>query len=763
MLRIGLAPCGEYHDFPGMPSWMARLLSLRGIKTEEEARRFLHPSRDQLLSPLLLNDLEKAAALIRRMKENGGSAVIYGDYDVDGVCASAILWEALGQLGVKRQVYLPDRHAEGYGLNVPAVEALAREHRLLITVDCGIVSLEEVKRAKALGMDVIVTDHHRQGDELPGADAVVSPLLGDYPFPFLCGAGVAWKLASVLVGEKAEPLMELAALATVADMVPLTGENRVIAALGLEKLSRTSRPGLKAVMRRAGIQGKVNSDQVAFQIAPRMNACGRMDSARIALDMLLTRDENEAEEAALKMETLNSRRRSEENRVLAEAMDQVAAMDLVDKKAIVVSGEGWNSGVVGLAAGRIAEKYVYPTVALAREGDLCVGSARSAGDIDIHAALSRCADLFLRFGGHRQAAGLTLEKKNVPEFIERLSRAVEEQTGGRLPDGKLLCDGEMTLAEVTEETVRRLSLLEPFGMGNPAPRFLCERVEPMSFRAVGAEGKHLKCAFRQGTAMRDGIFFGGGDWAGDMRGLFSAAMSPVLNEFRGRISAECRLYALQLTPESLEEDKDREALSLFSENRGGEKAESAGMEALDSLMAGDQGTLLVCRTLKTALAMRKKYPEADFCLGKARDPRARNAILLEGSARDACAYFRAVVLCDGDTGESAAWRRACPRSRVLALPETEDMRALLRDAFVFLDALRGVYVTLKRQEIGSLEEMCGSCGLRLAQGAFALGVLEELALLEWSVSPFRAALLPMSRVSPEESGLYRLARMAKEG
>ena len=763
MLRIGLSAPNVHDGFlPGLPSWMAGLLYARGIRTEEEARRFLHPALDQLLPPERLGDMEKAVPLIREAGEKGKTAVIYGDYDVDGVSASAILWEALGTLGMKRRVYIPDRHKEGYGLNMPAVEELAKDNDLLITVDCGITSETEVQRAKELGMTVIVTDHHRHGEQLPPADAVISPLLHDYPFPFLCGAGVAWKLALALIGEKAMPLMEIAALATVADMVSLTGENRVIVALGLKQLSETRRPGLRALMGRAGIQGKVSSDQVGFQIAPRMNACGRMESARTALDMLITRDEALAEELALKMEGLNQERKNQESKVLKEALSQVADMDLVASKAIVVRGEGWNSGVVGLAAGRIAEQYAYPTVALAQEGDVCVGSARSAGSIDIHQALSQCADLFERFGGHKQAAGLTLRTENVPAFVERLSRAVAEQTGGKPVIPEILCDGEMKLSDVTEETVRLLEQLEPFGIGNPEPRFLCENVKPLSLRAVGAEGRHLKCSFQQDREIRDGIFFGGGDWAGQTDTALRLVISPTLNEFRGRVSAECRLYALQPLPDTLPPAPERETFSFLADPFGGEPLPILSEEALSTLMEEGQGTLLVCRCRETALKMRAMYSEADFCIGRADDPRAFQTVLLYGAAQNVSAPFRHIILCDGDAGEGDAWKRACPQAEISALPMSHAMGEMLSRLYVDQNGLRSCYAYLRKNSPSGLEETARALNLTRAQTAFSLRVLSDIALIDCSLSPFRVSLLPMQKRSPGESGLFRAARRAKE-
>ena len=764
MLRIETAKAeNKCPAWPGVPDWLGALLQARGILTERDAQAFLHPTLAQLLPPEQLHDMRKAVDMLYKARDLHQTVAIYGDYDVDGVSASAILWEALGQFGLRRQVYIPDRHQEGYGLNSPAVEKLAENCQVLLTVDCGITSLEEVRLAKEKGMTVIVTDHHKHLDALPPADAVVSPLLGDYPFPYLCGAGVAWKLALALIGDGAMPLMEIAALATVADMVSLTGENRVIVKLGLEKIACTARPGLRAVMARAGIHGNVSSEQVGFQIAPRMNACGRLASARIAFDMLTTWNGAEAEGLALKMESLNQRRKDEEAAVIEEALAQVKRMDLVDTKAIVVSGEGWNSGVVGLAAGRIAEKYAYPTVALSRDGDTCVGSARSAGSIDIYAALSQCGDLFTRFGGHKQAAGLTMPAEHVDAFRKRLSDAVADQTNGMPVEPVILCDGDMSLRQVTEETVEWLARLEPFGIGNPSPRFLCEDAAPLSMRAVGAEGRHLKCTFRQGSDLRDGIFFGGGEYAGQMDGMFRLVMTPTVTEFRGKISAECRVYALQLQPESLRPDPDRAAEALFRDAAAnGGSAKEISERGLDDSMAGGQGTLLVCRCLDTALAMRRRYPQADFALGKADDPRAYHTVLLYGTAAGACAPFRHVVLCDGAGEDASAWQAACPGAEVTALPRTDGAKRLLAQAFVDVAALRGCYVQLRSRLPRDLVDASACLGLTRGQCAFALTVLSQMKLIDFSFSPFRLALLPMVKRLPEENLLFRLGQQAKE-
>ena len=758
MLKLSLAHVpGDAPSLPGMPEWMERLLRARGIRTEAEALAFLNPDERQLLPPEALPGVAEAAALLRDVREKGESAVIFGDYDVDGVCASAIMREALNALGIPCEVYLPDRHQEGYGLNPEAVTRLAARYKLLLTVDCGITAVDEVRLARENGMRVIVTDHHHVGDALPEADAVVSPLLNGYPFPYLCGAGVAYKLACALMGESAKTLMDLTALATVADMVPLTGENRVLVKLGLPRILRSPRPGLKKLMELAGVRETLTAEQAGFQLAPRLNACGRMESARIAFDLLTTGDAARAAELALRAEGLNTRRREEEAAVIAEAEKQVAGMDLVDSHAIVICGQGWNSGVVGLAAGRVAEKYAYPTAVLTAQDGVCVGSARSAGQVDLYEALKACADLFIRFGGHKQAAGLTMEERNLPAFRKRFSEAVDRQLGGCPPVPEMVLDGEMKLNDVTEENIALLSRMEPFGVGNPSPRFLCREAEGLSLRPVGAEGRHLKCTFMQDGVIRDGIFFGGGEYARLGNGRFELAMTPVLNVFRGNAMPEIRVEAMRLLPEFLRRDVLKEAAAWLTDQRDGE-AQQLDDAGLERLMAGHQGTLLYCRCLPTALAMRRRFPDAEFCLEEAKDARACHAILLFGSAERVTAPFRNIVFCDGDAGFGRE-NAACFR-----LPPTAAFSALRESVRLDKDALRACYVLLRGASFRNLEEFAAAAGIGAGQAVFALSVLDELALIRFSLSPFGVTLLPVRKVGPEQSTLYqRIMDTARRG
>lgn len=763
MLRLGLTPLQtEGLSLEGQPEWLCRILQARGISTEDEAKQFLHPTLTQILPGLALHGMDGAVQILTEARQQRKKAVIYGDYDVDGVCAAAILKETFDRYGLSSFVYLPHRHREGYGLNIPAIGRLAKEAQVLVTVDCGITNLEEVKAARAAGMQVIVTDHHKNGETLPDADALVSPLLGDYPFPYLCGAGVAWKLSLALLGKEAMDLIELAAIATVADMVPLLSENRAIVAFGLRKLSQTGRAGLRAVMERAGIKGDVRAEQVAFQIAPRMNACGRLETARIALDMLLTRDKEQAQQLATRMEQLNTRRKEEEAAVTDEAIQQVEKMDLIQTRGIVVMGEKWNSGLIGLAAGKIAEQYTCPTVALARDGELCVGSARSAGEVDIHKALSRCADLFLRFGGHKQAAGLTIEYLHVPAFIERFSDAVKEQTGDRALVPQIICDAEIQLSEVTEGTVAALDKLEPFGMANPMPRFLCRGVKALSLRSVGNQGKHLKCTFQQKNALRDGIFFGAGARANQAGQVMDVVMTPVINRFMGKTSAECQLQAMVPCIVEMPKDHYKEALSVLSQEISAQREAPISLNALDALMQGNQGTLLICHCRETALMLHARYPEADFQIETVHNNKAYHTIVLYGSAVSACENYRHVVLCDGSLGGEAAYQKAYPKAEICALPQSSVLKALLAEMFLGMDDLRACYRAIREQKGRDIEEWASILRHTREQTAFAFKVFSMMGLLQCSFRPFSLALLPIVKASPESNLLFCEARRAKE-
>ena len=407
---------GEYEP------WLSDLLRSRGINTPEKAEAFLHPSLSRLHDPMAMQDMDKALRLIREAVDREEGIQVYGDYDCDGVCAASIMWETLTEYAAsvgkapKIEWRIPSRHGEGYGLNCAAVREIAREHRLLITVDCGITNHEEVRLAQLLGMRVIVTDHHQLAETPSPADAALNPLLGSYPFRRLCGAGVALKVCQALLGMEAlRRRLDLAALATVADLVLLADENRAIVSEGISAILNTDRPGLRALLLLAGIGEKLTSTDIAFRLAPRINAGGRMEEADQCVRLLLSRDQAEAEQIARHLEENNAARKSEQNRITAEAEDLMRTQVCFRQDlAVVVMGEGWNSGIIGLAAGNLCEKYHFPTIVLSNQNGTATGSCRSIPGVDIHKLLSRCSDLFLRFGGHEQAAGLTMQAELVP-------------------------------------------------------------------------------------------------------------------------------------------------------------------------------------------------------------------------------------------------------------------------------------------------------------------------------------------------------------
>lgn len=750
---------GKEGRIPGIPAHIAQLLIARGADTYEKAMSFLHPAPTGLFDPLLLSGMEKALKLIQSAIARRAPIIVYGDYDCDGVCATAILVETITRLSGTVRAYIPHRKTEGYGLNTEAVRKLAQKDALMITVDCGITSVQEVALARELGMQMIVTDHHTPQEELPPADAIVHAALGDYPCRTLCGAGTAWKIACALEGRVVYESMDLAALATIADMVPLLEENRVIAALGLKEMEKPLHPGLHALLRIAGIEpgSTVSGTQAAFQLAPRINACGRMDTAMVALELLLTRDFDKAEMLAATADKFNAQRKNVEQRIFEMADEQVQKMDLCQDRAIIVEGEGWESGVVGLAAGRLAERYGYPSVALSREGDVCVGSARSASGVDLYQALYDCRDLFVRFGGHKQAAGLTIEEKNIPAFRKRLSEAVRRQLGEAVPMPETVYDGELTLMDVTVPFIESLEALEPFGMLNPAPVYLLRDAEVLAARAVGADMSHLKLLLSQGGAQRDAIAFHMGARAGVIHGQSDLAVTPVINAFRGKVSAECRVEAVGRSQTRFSLGKDDESNALLQELSALCRIDNSYPPA-DVLpftpgawQEETQGTLLLCRTADTANDMCRLYPQFDAVKGDANEPRAYNAVWLCEKAVYRGPYRR-VVLCDGAIcpQEITRLRALYPLSQIFAVPRTKAMKdcfALLRCT---VEELRSAYRALRGGQ---------SIDLSIPKENAVAHILASMQLISLAPTP---QLLPMQKKSPEDDPLYQLIRHGGE-
>lgn len=794
MLRF-MPKQGEKREIPealralDVPHQLLCLLLDRGVDTPEKIDRYLHPKMDDLYDPMRMQGMDKAVAVIRDAIGKNEEIVVFGDYDVDGVTATAILLTYLRKQGAKAGYYIPDRHGEGYGLNMAAVEQIASHAKLLITVDCGITCPDEVARAQALGMRVIVTDHHQLGPKLPECAAVLNPLLGEYPFRRLCGAGVAFKLVQALGGMKAiEPLWELAALATIADIVPLLDENRVIVSFGLAAMARTQRPGLIALMESANVDARnVTASDVAFRMAPRINAGGRLALASRGVELLMTRRLETAREIAAELDQDNTRRRELELDIFAQADERACReIDFLTERAIVVCGEGWNPGVIGLAASRLVEKYKWPTILLAQDGDICVGSARSIPGVDIHRALDACRDLFVRFGGHAQAAGLTIEAKRVPELKRRLTQAILEQSAPEAFIPTEEYDLELELTDMTEALVQAFASMQPTGFGNPAPVFCVRGVHTTDVRTIGKEGAHLRMRLVSGSDMRNAIGFRMGDRADSMPEMVEAVVGLSINEWQDRRSVQCELRQIKAympakaflsACQRRESELSAALLDLLSG-----QAESPEMGRIErmtleeakkvlgsELLSAYQGTLLGVHTV-SALKMLNihlaiLHAQLDYAMRVQDDIRSFNTLIMAPDWAQLDCHPRAIVALDGFVGdeERALALHRFPDARIIEVTDmgTHTARACAR-LLPNDDALRALYRVLRQREKldYTLHSLAAETGLSESQVLCAMRIFMELNLIECTSQPLRYTLLRSGKVSLEASPLRgKLIRM----
>ena len=519
---------GAAMDLPGI---VAELLAARGIRSVEEANRFLHPSLDQLHSPMEMLGMQAAVTRLERAIAQREPMLIYGDYDVDGTMATVILKTVVELLGGQCEFHVPHRLREGYGMRDEVIErAAASGVRLIISVDTGIRAFAEAETAERAGVDLIVTDHHlvAQKEGVPRALAVLNPNQSDcrYPCKYLCGAGVAFKVAQALLERAGRArlipsFLKVVAIATVADAVPLLGENRVMVALGLEGLGKVVNPGLKALLEvcelgPAGMElGRVPSvTEVAYRLAPRMNAAGRMDVAKDVVELFTVKDGARARELAEKLDGLNRERQQEEQRISEAVLRQVEeSAELREAPCMVVEGEGWHRGVIGICAARIVERFGRPVVVISRDGDEAHGSGRSIPGFHLLAALETAPELFLRFGGHAGAVGFAMRAENVDELRRRINEYAEPRLTGEALQPVLEFDGELTMEQVTPRFWEQLRALQPFGTGNPEPVFVARGVTLMGQPKVMRE-KHLKLKLRRYVNVEPGALARGLDALG---------------------------------------------------------------------------------------------------------------------------------------------------------------------------------------------------------------------------------------------------------
>ena len=517
----------------------ARMLVVRDIQSAEEARLFIRPSLDKLHDPFLMKDMDKAVERLHQAITQGEKILIYGDYDVDGTTAVALMYRFLQNLAsnlspltFNLDYYIPDRYTEGYGVSTQGIDyAVEQGCNLIITLDCGIKAVEKVAYAKSKGIDVIVCDHHTPGDELPPAVAVLNMKREDCPYPYkdLSGCGVGFKLAQAYTQRYLAsrlspnsliallPLTQLLAMSIASDIVPITGENRILAHFGIQQLNKAPFTGLSAIMQVAGIETKkITINELVYKIGPRINACGRMKSGRAAVELLLTDDPDFARQQAEEVNQHNEDRRDCDTETTKEALQQLLDdPTFAQRRSTVVYSPNWHKGVVGIVASRLTETYYRPTIVLtAGEDGIISGSARSVGGFDIYTAIDSCSDLLTNFGGHKYAAGLSMHIDDLPEFKQRFETYVAAHIREDQLQPTLLVEAELDLADITPAFYNVIRYLEPFGPGNPRPLFATRNlINHRDTRVVGKTGEHLRLDVTDRAYAITGIAFGRADMA----------------------------------------------------------------------------------------------------------------------------------------------------------------------------------------------------------------------------------------------------------
>lgn len=546
----------------GLPAHISEILAARGYTHPEQVREFLGEDAP-MQNPYNMQDMAAAVERIGRAVENGEKIAVYGDYDCDGITATALLYTYFQDIGAVAMYYIPNRETEGYGLNCSAIDALAgRGVELIVTVDNGISAIEEVAYANSLGIDVVVTDHHQPREQLPPAAAVVDPHRKDCPYPYknLCGAGVAFKLICAMEGDTScreilDHYGHMVALGTVGDVVELTGENRTIVKAGLASIANGENLGLSQLMKVSGIsERKLDSRSLSFGLVPRINAAGRMGKATLALDLLMADDEEAALSLAQELNQMNEERKALVNQILADAQAMVEETpSLLQQRVILLAKEGWHHGVVGIAAAKIVEQYSKPCILFAIDGEEARGSARSVEGFSIIEAISRCSGLLTRYGGHHQAAGLTLWAKDLPQFTKELLQDAGQHFD-IMPVDQLVIDAVLPQGAGNVAIVKQLSQLEPFGAGNETPVFMLPRCRIESIIPL-SEDRHIRLRLWQSGQAFYALYFGisSREFPYKAGETVDVAANLELNEYNGDISVDVKIKGVRLS--GLPQDK----------------------------------------------------------------------------------------------------------------------------------------------------------------------------------------------------------------
>ncbi|MFS0751334.1 single-stranded-DNA-specific exonuclease RecJ [Oceanobacillus sp. 1P07AA] len=527
---------------------LKQLFIQRGVTTNEEVQRFLSPQIDDLHQPFLLKDMEKAVQRVHKAIQNEEKILVFGDYDADGVSSTVVMLKALAELGAKCDFYIPNRFTEGYGPNESAFRMASDQgYNVIITVDTGITSVHEANIANELGMDLIITDHHEPQTNIPECFAIIHPKCSpSYPFKELAGVGVALKFAEALLGYFPSQLLSYAAIGTIADLVPLFDENRVLSYYGLKELRATTDIGLKALIQVCQIED-LDEQSIGFSIGPRLNAVGRLQDADLAVELLLTEDMESAMEMANEINKINDERKKVVQRIVSEA-DQIVSSK-PERRIIVVSNEGWNQGVLGIVASHLVRKYDRPAIVLSTQPELGVvkGSARSIPAFDLFEGCMRMRDLFTHFGGHSQAAGMTLPIENVDKLEFQLDHILTNEIDEEDLKQELEISGQLNIENINLELIRDISKLAPFGMKNPKPVFQIKEI-PVDIKRIGSQKNHLKMQFRKSSTRMDAIGFGWGDVYNQI-----APQTPIklagelsINEWNGNQTAQLMIQDMKI-------------------------------------------------------------------------------------------------------------------------------------------------------------------------------------------------------------------------
>lgn len=533
--------------------FVATLLIQRGIETYEDARKFFRPSLKDLHNPYLMKDMDKAVQRIEQALNNNENILVYGDYDVDGTTAVALMSSYLKTRTTQVATYIPDRYAEGYGVSYAGIDfAHDNNFSLIIALDCGIKAIDKVAYANEKDIDFIICDHHLPGDEIPNAVAVLDPKRPDcdYPYKELCGCGVGFKLVQALAenqGQTPEDLIEyldLLATAIGADIVPVTGENRALAYFGLQVINSNPRPGFKAIIQQIK-KDELNITDVVFIIAPRINAAGRMKHGNHAVTLLMEQDYNEAIKFAIDIETFNADRKEADQLITQEALIQIEADGEQERLTTVVYNESWHKGVIGIVASRLTETYYRPTIVFTKSGDKLAASARSVTGFDVYNAIDACSEFIEQFGGHKYAAGLTIKEENYEAFKQAFEDTVTKTIDRNLLTPEIKIDAQIHLADITPKFYRILKQFAPFGPGNMIPVFMTMHLRDTGYgKCVGEDDKHLRVTVRQPNAPNIvGIGFSLGDKYDLIcdKKLFNAVYSIDENHWNGNVSLQLKL------------------------------------------------------------------------------------------------------------------------------------------------------------------------------------------------------------------------------